>query len=185
MQQQRPAAVTVIAILGFVFGGLGVLGSCYSFGSSLIAGFALQANTKAVPNFPVFGIVTGLLGLVANGVLIIAGTGLLKLQSWARWSNVVYAIYLILTHIFELIFSIVVMKPAMDKWVAANGDALGPFGNMLSTIAMVSAIGGALLAFAFAAAILIVMFLPNVTAAFAGQAPALLTDPDEGWGSPS
>src|ERR1700730_15613040 len=99
MRQKRPASVTVLAILHFVFGGLGIVGGLCS-GVQLAVGnqmFAAMAGAQAaqqkkmqeerdrdvwenLPSYKPVPYAGVALELLMSGLMIAAGVGLLRLQ---------------------------------------------------------------------------------------------------------
>jgi hypothetical protein len=177
--------VTVFAVLNFVFGGLGLLGYCCGaigliavLGMSNSPGPQGQPNPlkemlevyQSIPGFLPYSIISTLLGLIAVIVLIVAGIGLLRLRPWARWACIVYGIYSIIAQGIGLVYTIVYVNPAMQRWAEdfsrRTGQAAGSGSTgMNNAISLV----GALLGMAYGIALLTVMLLPSVADAFAGR----------------
>src|SRR6516225_3245242 len=102
-RNSRPPVILVMAILNFVFGGLLLLcGLCGLAGYAAIIGLVAQpgggANSmgdmtgfmdKEAPGWMAVEIGRGLLLILFGVLLVVAGMGLLKMQSWARWLCVV------------------------------------------------------------------------------------------------
>jgi len=186
--RQRPVAVLVMAILNFVFGGLGLL--CLTCGAiGFLAAASLLKSIPApsgggpnpaaeitgmfdsIPGYIPYMITTTILGVVMAIVLIVAGVGLLNMRPWARWTCVVYSTYTILASLFTLFYTVTVVNPAIRKWQIDFMRRQGGFGPPPSSGVgdSVSALAGALFSMAYAIALLVVMFLPHVSAAFAGK----------------
>jgi hypothetical protein len=191
MARKRPTAVLVMAILNFVIGGGGFLCSlCNGIGVAFLAllvnqpGMANDPDIRElrevfssmmqhVPLFMPFAISSTVAGLLMNILLIVAGIGLLKMGRWGRTLCIVYGVVQILIEIGELVFRIVYLNPAIEQW---NRNFAAPHGPMraqannpfLSNPAANSAIEvvGTIFGMAYAIALLIIMFLPHVSAAF-------------------
>ncbi len=194
--QQRPTAVTVIAVINFIVGGLGLLGLLCG-GAALLFLFSVLGNVnpppgqpnplkevqglfESIPGYIPFIIASSVLGGIWAIVLIVAGVGLLRMRRWARLACLVYAIYTILGTVGSTIYTFAVVIPATEKWQAdfeaklrrkGPGGAPAPTGppptaNMVTNRA--SAVGGALYGMAYALVLLVVLNLPHVRAAFAG-----------------
>lgn len=196
MTKKRPTAVLVIAILHFVFGGLGVLIG--------VVGIALQAaggsklfqpapppqagqNAKAmdmsdledfiakeVPGSK--AIQTGdVVGKTALSIcMIIAGVGLVKMQSWGRWLSVLYGLGSIALHVLRTIYFYTQLLPALQKYFDAkkamivNDQKLVEAIKMIEFFAMLAPLLE-LVTIIYPIIVLIVMFLPSVSAAFRGE----------------
>lgn len=182
MRPQRPAAVVTIAVLNFVFGGLGIL-SFLCLGLLAALFFSLSSGNPSgpgdpfavvtdmfshVPYFMEYTLITGTLGTIMAIVLIASGFGLLNLRPWARTACFIYAGYSIIQTIVGLVYNITIANPAMAEWQRTHvrGGA-GMSGN--EAMSGVSSVFGAMLGMAYAVAILIVLTRPHVVAAFSGQ----------------
>jgi len=86
---KRPEGVTLIAIVHFVLGGLGILSLI-----AVIIGGAIIASVAAEASLPVFMVLSVICLVVGIGsvVAIVAGVGLLQMRNWARWVTIVLAI---------------------------------------------------------------------------------------------
>ena len=100
MRKTRPTSVTVFGVLNIIFGAWGLLGIVM-----LAALFAIGwvAGRHAFPPPPLmllerhpvalaWTLASIPLGLVATGVLIAAGIGLLRMKRWARTASIVCGI---------------------------------------------------------------------------------------------
>jgi hypothetical protein len=199
MNRPRPVAVLVMAILNLIFGAIGVV-------SALCVGLFALLFTAVIKNAPpppgggpnpikeleeMFDAIPGyipimttvmVLGAIAAIVLIIAGIGLLKMKTWARWLSVGYAIYNIVATLAMTIYTIAVVNPAMETWQRNfqqkfPAGAPQPTGN--AAMNNVISVGSAVVGIAYAVALLVVMFLPHVRAAFAGTWRPPITEDDD------
>jgi hypothetical protein len=208
IQQRRPAAVLVLAVLHLVGGSLGLLaGLCGLAGQAMQGVFAgpggaagnpgivLQKKLEALPGQQAFTL--GELGanLVLDVMLITAGIGLLNLRPWARTLSLVYAPLAILKRLAVLAYTFMVIIPRFDaivrEWLAeVNRQGAGPgpglpvegFADTMRITMTVSAIVSALF-IAYPVVVLVLLNLPSVKAAFKGQAPPPPADlpEDDGW----
>ena len=95
---QRPAGVTVIAVLDFIGAGFGLIGALLMFmGGSILAGIFSAAATAngATGTAPAAGIMASI-GIIAGVIIlcfvvlaIFIAMGLLKLKNWARVTTIV------------------------------------------------------------------------------------------------
>jgi hypothetical protein len=184
----RPTAVTVIAILNFIIGGLTIVGLVCSGMLLLFAASVLKSVPpppgggpnpmtemtdlfQSIPGYIPYMIVSAILGVIMAVVLIVAGVGLLKMRLWARRACVVYSVYSILGAIGGFIYTTTVVNPAMERWQAnlmARSGLRGPPPS--SAGGDVSAVIGSVVGMAYGITLLVVLFLPHVSAAFAGKA---------------
>ena len=183
MARKRPTAVLVMGILNIVFGSLGLI--CLICGGLVIlvlfaGGAAAQENRdvytfvdKEVPGYIAVTIANLVLRTVLTIILLISGIGLLSMQSWARWGSVTYGVIVILLSIASPVYQLAVLNPALDEW---EREAGGPRHQALRSA---PTIGGACISMVYAIALLVVMFLPSVSAAFAGRTTRRSPDEDD------
>jgi hypothetical protein len=189
--QQRPTAVLVMAILNFVWGGWKLMGFlCGGLGLLFILvlvknlpappagpGGTVSPNPMAdmwgmyesVPGFFPYTLVTTVVGLGMETLLIVAGVGLLKLRPWARSACLVYSVYTIFITLVGTVYTIVWVKPAILRWFEEHSPVPGaapPTMFMSGGLSDLLSILGAVIGMAYAVALLVVMLLPHVRAAF-------------------
>jgi hypothetical protein len=108
---QRPAGVTVIAVLDFIGAGFCVIAALLMFmGGSMLASFfgAAAANgaTGAAPAAGIMasiGIIAGVIVLCFGALAVFVALGLLKLKNWARITTIVLAALGLLSSLRNLI----------------------------------------------------------------------------------
>lgn len=200
MTPQRPPVLVVMAVLNFVFGGfglvallcLGAIALCFgSMASQAPPGPRGSPNPmqemwgmyQSIPGFIPYTVVTSIMGLVMATLLIVAGIGLLKVRPWARVLCVIYSVYTILATIGGLIYSIAIVNPAIELWqqdlnrrMAGGGPPPPTMGGGANNVMSVA---GSVMGMAYAIALLVVMFLPVVSAAFAGRSLSAREDPED------
>ncbi len=185
MQQTRPTAVLVIAVLHLVGGSLGLFGAVCG-GSMQLAGgsrmFASGAQAKQqaelqermesqLPGYKVLQYGGMGAGLVLSLLMLGGGLGLLGMKPWARTLSMIYAVLSILNHIFTLIYSLAFTLPAMRTALAeerAQNPQLAPMVAMIETVMT----GGLFIGFLFIIypiVVLIIMLRPSIAAAFRGE----------------
>jgi hypothetical protein len=202
MARERPTVVTVFGILNLVFGGLfGLCSLCAGF-ALLFAYIAFKSAPpqaaaelsgvfgsldRLLPSYKYVLIASVVIGLILDIVLIVSGIGLLRMHPWGRWGSVFYGVGTVLVGIAGLVYNVGYANPAMYKWqqefqkdLAAKQKARGgpaqPMPQASANPAATTAqqIAGSVISMAYAIAVLIAMFLPQVSAAFAGgPAPRL------------
>lgn len=187
---RRPTIILVMAILNMVMGGITLLcGLCAAGGNALLAAMATSAPgavgnpvqdmttflNKEVPGWQAVEIGRGILLILFAIVLVVSGIGLLKMQKWARWLSVSYAVVSLLFTLGYTVFELGLVLPATEKYQKQqeqlNKSVAPPPGfqagqRVGSMVGIVIASG---VSIAFAIALAIVMFLPDVAAAFAGK----------------
>jgi hypothetical protein len=142
--QKRPTAVTVIAIINFVLGGLALLNLlCGGLALALLAWMAgnmpvpagqpnpfkeMEGLFKSIPGFIPTVIAKTSLDLVLAIVLIVAGVGLLRMRRWARTACLIYAAVTILATLGYTVYNFAVVLPAMEKWQADFQAKMQPKG---------------------------------------------------------
>jgi hypothetical protein len=182
MQRERPTTVLVLAIFNFVLGGMGVMSMLCLGGMGAL--FLAMANVtpppgqpnpmkevwgmyEAIPGFIPYTIATTLLGVVLAVLLIIAGFGLLRMQTWARTICIAYAIIAILMGGVGLVYQLTTANPAMATWQMENARKKGIPVATPPVFADIMAVGGTLLGAIYPVTLLIVLNLSHVRAAFA------------------
>jgi hypothetical protein len=192
----RPTAVLVIAILHFVFGGFGLLGTvcggAYLLvisliplpqppGQAKIPTYAdiMSAIDEKAPGFIAVTIGGMVFSLVLSVLMIVAGFGLVRMRPRGRTLSIVYATLSILTTLLSFVYNLVVAMPVMPgvmEQMLPTGAA-GPgnpqqaqaMQNMMRSIFNMSYYAGLATPFIqmiYPVSVLIVMYLPRVRAAF-------------------
>jgi hypothetical protein len=188
MVRKRPTVILVMAILSITFGSLWLLlwlcvgampfilyhlpvpqpggGTGYPYRE------LLDLLQREIPGYAAVEVGNAVLGLVLSVLLILSGIGLLRMQNWARWTSVIFGGVTVVKEIAHSIFSWIYVNPVTERWAQELVRKLPPgtpdfSGNrILNTILE---IGAVIASIAFAGVLLVVMFLPNVRAAFAGR----------------
>jgi uncharacterized membrane protein len=200
MQRTRLASVTVLAVLNFVFGGLGLVGGLTGFIFMMIGldkmfmnmGSMNPGNNPQVAkqleqqqefqkdmleivektNPRWYQVASTSQNIVLSIMMILGGIGLLKVQSWGRNLCLTYATLSILCHIGVLIYAFLVVLPAMQAFAQQMGAKGGQY-KLIAFFMQFGAYGGMISPFVmmiYPVIVLIVMFRPNVVAAFRGEA---------------
>ncbi len=218
MPAQRPASVTTAAVLAIVYGSLFTLcGLCglaslamQGANKNLFAGGDPQqaemqkkmedALEREVPLYRAMQVIGPVVGLVLALALLVAGIGLLRLYSWARFLAIGTAMLTVLFNILQTFYQLVFLIPAMNRVftdVLPNALPKGPAAPPVDIVQVVKysvlagTIFGVLIQVAVIIYLLIIMFLllqRKARAAFAGiDMPEAITkspdaEEDEGWG---
>jgi hypothetical protein len=176
---RRPTSVTVLSILHLVGGCLGLVAALCSGAMQLASGSVYGAAAKqqgfAAAATQVLERVPGqqvviILSLVAypalDLVLIIAGIGLLRRQSWARSLSLVYALTSILLHTMGVVWTLAVVMPAMKQLVSAQLAKAPPVQQVAFRAGMIGALVGTHIWVVYPVIVLCILLSPSVKAAF-------------------
>jgi hypothetical protein len=194
MPRQRPAAVLVIAIFHFI-----LATCCGAAGVFQLAGgqAALRNMQQGVDrkqadvqdrlergiekHFPAYKAVQMAEAgtIIALSVLLaVAGFGLLAMQPWGRWLSILYAILALLRTVVDVVIGVALVLPAVE---AAARDIPG-LPREAVTIGGIGGLAvGACVQIVYPIAVLIVMLLPHVGAAFRGGGPEEPRPEREEW----
>lgn len=162
---QRPTSVTIFGVLNMVFAGFGFIGTFASIALFMMPGNASNPVVKIMQDSPAYAAWVKFsipLGLLACGVLLAAGIGLMLLKSWARKLSIGYAIYALVFGLIGMVVSFLfLIRPMIQQAQEQHGaEAAGAIGG---------AIGGSIgscFGLIYPILLLIFMFRPNVRAAF-------------------
>ena len=169
---QRPTTVTVFGILNVVFAIIGFFASLASL--MMFTAAAASTNNPVIqlvhdnPNYAAWMKISVVLGVLVSVLLLAAGIGLLKLQSWARIASIVYGIYsIVMVIVGSVINYFFLVQPLLQQAQQKQGpEATG------------AAIGGAIggmfgscFGIIYPVLLLIFMMKANVKAAFGTAAP--------------
>jgi hypothetical protein len=161
----RPAPVTVFAVLCMVFGAIGLLGLAFSAVVLFLVDLPEDPINAAMRNSPAYMTYLKIsipIQFAASVFLFVCGVGLLRLREWARKAAVGYAIFGLASALVNLGLSLaVVYWPALRQMSGSRGsDQAVLFGTIIGSIF------GLLLALAFPILLLVVMTRPSVRRAF-------------------
>jgi len=130
---KRPGPVTAVAVLFFIFGGLGLLGSlCGLTVATVLASIISNPPPPApgqpnfvelwpmfdrhAPSFKYYIFIAMGIGAIMCLVEVIAGFGLLKMRYWGRRLGIFYAVVEIIIAIAAAAYSMTTLNPAMKAW---------------------------------------------------------------------
>jgi hypothetical protein len=191
---RRPALVTAVAVVNFIYGGLGVL--CLTCVGAMIGLLAVVLENppppqpgqpdqaamlkefgevmQAIPGFVPINVAYFVVEFLLLLGLIAAGFGLLRMKRWARTFCLVYAAYTLLVTVGLMAYFYAVVHPALPRAIAevrerkqakaAPGAAPPAPNQMLDSLG--NSMGGSVLDVAFAIGLLVVLNLPDVRRAF-------------------
>lgn len=192
MQKKRPVAVLVMAVLSLIYGSLGALSvlimACAGIFFYSVYQSAFDAKTKEqfgeiydavsrdMPGLVTYTILSLTYSLIAAIFLLITGIGLLKMRRWARMAAITYAVISILALIPNTIYSVAYLQPGIERFQRGMEAkhprppaAPAPVFEQNRTSQLISAGFGVVVGLALPVALIIVMMLPHVAAAFAAQ----------------
>lgn len=172
---QRPTSITTFGILNIIFAGMGVFGIISIM--ALLTMTAASADNNPVirimlenPAYTMWMKVSIPLGVLAIGVLLAAGVGLLRMKNWGRTLSISYAIYAIVIGILSTVLNILlVVPPALEEASRLQGpEAAGAMGGVIG-----GAIGGCF-GLIYPIVLLIFMTRPKLVAALRTATPPSL-----------
>jgi hypothetical protein len=188
MERTRPAALTTIAVLNIVFGSLGLICSCFyglAIGVLMTAspnnpdpklamlGEVADLFRREIPMHLPIEISVALYSIIGCFVLIAAGIGLLYIANWARILCFIIAITTILTQAANLLYSLLVLFPAVARIQARVG------GDPVETkMSQVLRLGGISVVIIFSIVMISLLCMRSVREAFAPS--AFVEDYDRG-----
>lgn len=212
MPPYRPTAVVVIAILHFVFGGLGIIGGLCTGGSQALRSFGVSGSLQGqngaadyetvieqkAPSYRIVKPASVAGDLLISVLMIVSGFGLLEMRPWGQTLSILYAVLSILLKIGSSIYAFVVMVPIADELfntvfkqqMPAGGPPPPPgmadFFGVMGKVAAWAGVVWPLLTMIYPIIVLIIMLRPSVAAAFAGRraAPEDHDDYDRGGDPP-
>jgi len=182
MQPDRPTSVTVVAIINLVLGVLGLcMYSCGGLGILMLFSMAdrlppeqrgalrmFQAMEEVIPGYLTYMVVMTLLGVLATAILLVSAIGLLRLNAWGRWLTIGCAVYFIVGTVVNQILQFAWFRPHLERIQREMVPAAGrqPSGQLIGEV---FGLGIAFVEVVYAIALLVIMYLPDVRAAFAGE----------------
>jgi hypothetical protein len=206
MPRPRPALVTVVAVLHFVFGGLGLL--CQTTNGILQVSGAgekfstmfqppsnvqdpqmkkqmemqekMQKAIKDVPGAQAKLWADLMQDTVLSVCLIVAGIGLLQMRPWARTLSLLYAVVSILYKIGSIVYVALYFLPAMQA-LAKEFSGDDPVSKIMGLSMQFSAyvgMGSLAAQMLYPVFVLIAMLVPSVAAAFRGEPLAKPVPPE-------
>jgi hypothetical protein len=197
MKKQRPVSVLVLAILNIVIGTLSlVCGTCAAVANSAITSLPFPSGpveslptylARVLPGWQAIEVGRGLALLLLGVILIVAAIGLLMVQGWGRWLSVGYALVTLVLHSGYLTYELGFVMPALDRWQekvreqSHGSPASQPQMTQASTRVGIAMAGALYLV--HATALLIVLFLPHVAAAFRRRAEPVPEEEEEDEGT--
>jgi|HubBroStandDraft_1064217.scaffolds.fasta_scaffold70738_2 hypothetical protein len=112
---QRPAGVTILGVLAFIGAGLLVLAALGMF-----LGGAILANMAARPGMGMIagagGVALGVFFLVIAALYAVIGTGMFKLQNWARILVIVLSFLGAFLNALSVLGSLLHLHPLAVLW---------------------------------------------------------------------
>jgi hypothetical protein len=172
MKRNRPNVVVVFAILNMLFGVVSIClmmccGLMETVNLFLLAGMAHSLRPQPVITVDLMGVyaIALIVRLILQGVLTVSGIGLINMRGWARKSSIAYGIIIIAYSVAYLV-NIWINPYYLNPKISFTANPWDWF-----TVIQPSSfsIAVAIVEMSYAMALFLVMLLPSVTAAFAGQ----------------
>jgi hypothetical protein len=197
MKKELPVIVLVIAILHFVGGGVGLIFDCVGVAGQLAGGGTAsmkklgiptgaaagqsdvdveEVMRQKVPGFMAFTIGHLSVDTLLCVMMIVAGIGLLKLQSWGRYLSLGYALLSILTRLAQVTYSYMFVVPVSIEAIQMMYEGMPEPGRtaalnmmpMMRVIMWFSPLFN-LLWIIYPIVVLVLLTRPRVVQAFSGQ----------------
>jgi hypothetical protein len=195
-RRKVPPAVMTIAVLHFIFGGLGLVCGGFATLVSLTGGQKAlarmgtpeqqrqaeaqrrrkevtdQVHAERVPLYRVYSTTNQVLSVLFSLAMVASGFGLLYLQPWGRWLSVGYASLSLLANVVVLVYTVAFLNAADEeafRRLPPQTEQEQMAYNVVRSAGPVVACLPVLLA-AYPAAVLVVMLLPSTGRAFRGPA---------------
>lgn len=175
---QRPTSVTVIAVLGIIFGTLSLCGLVFQLMGNAMSGMgggaegpgvefqkALQEN-EAMQRYSNLGMIAG---FILVPLLFAGSIGSLMLKAWGRTAMLIYAVVSILNTLVSTAMYLMVVNPSIQEVMKQYTDEQSQQIANMTALFMSIALGcGVLIGLIYPIATLIVMSNPRVKQAFEG-----------------
>lgn len=189
MRSNRPPAVTFVAVANMIFGVLGMLCACFN---GVVMGFMASISpddpdpfmqsigqywqfiVRNIPAYVPIEVALSTYYLVISVLAIVGSVGLLSLRPWGRAIALVFGVSMILVQFGYLLFFFAFVNPVLNRFEGRQ-NAMGGGGLMGTGFIEAST---SLLALIYAIVVVILLFLPRVSAAFAALPSRF---PDGGW----
>jgi hypothetical protein len=185
----RPTSVFVIAILQFIFGGIGVLfygcsGLMQASGVTGPAGNAQAqekmqqdleaAMEKRMPGIKTINIAIMFLEVAISILMIVGGIGLVKMAPWGRKLTIAYGFLSLIMKGVNIVLGVMVTVPATKEAMASMSDQMqmpareaAAFGQIMELFLSIGAFTPICFAI-YPIVVLVFMFRPTIAAAFSG-----------------
>jgi hypothetical protein len=171
MKRNRPNVVVAFAILNIVFG---VISMCLMMCCGLMEAvdFLLGGMAHSLRPHPVITVdlmylyaIALIVRFILQAVLTASGIGLMNMRRWARKSSIVCGIIIIAYSVAYLV-NIGINPYSLNPEISFTANPWAWFTVIQPSL---FSIGVAIIEMSYAIALFVVMLLPSVTAAFAGQ----------------
>lgn len=192
MGLKRPTPVLVIAILHFTLGGLSLVYGLCGVGTHLAMQAKLFPQPPTVPGRPqpiTYNDVQTYLeqrvpsykamfyggmafDLILSTLMIIAGLGLLQMRSWGRYLSIGYACLSVSHKLFGVVYYFLVSHSVMNEFLDQLSNRQDPEAVMIVQTMRAMRYLTPIMQLSYMIypiAVLVVMYLPSVSAAFRGQ----------------
>lgn len=168
----RPGVVTALAIIGIVFGGLGLLCKPVLVGLLFIPQPGPNPAVDMQKELMGWNIFSAVAGTLISILLLASSIGALSLKPWARKGLLTYSAVAVLMNLVNLVASIIWIVPKMkemqEQMIKQQGSAPTGMAAMMQTMGTAGAVIGFLIAMIFPLLLLYFFTRPNIIAAFVG-----------------
>jgi hypothetical protein len=198
MPYHRPGSATAAGVLAIIYGSLfslcglcGVVsvatqgaGNNFMFGNdeqhAQLQKAMLAALDRDVPGYQVYQVAGTAAGLIGASLMLLAGIGVLYLRGWARVLAIADSLVLVALSLFQAVYQLVFVMPALGRFFQVGLPAALPQGNAgpppadflrgMQVFTNVMSVGTAVFSIALIVYLFIIVFLlsrRHVRAAFA------------------
>jgi hypothetical protein len=175
----RPGSVTAIAIIGIVFGAIGLLCKPAALGMLFVPQPGPNPALDMQKDMMGWTVGSTAVGVAASLLLLASSIGALSLKPWARKGLLAYAALAVLMNVVNLVVSLIWIVPKMQEIQQQQGaGAPAGMAAIMQTAGTVGAVVGFLITMIFPALVYYYMTRPQIVALFeGGGGPGFPTGP--------
>lgn len=189
MRSNRPPAVTFVAVANMIVGIFGILCACFN-GVVMAFMASISANepdpflqsigqywdfiVRNIPAYVPVEVSLSIYHLLISVLAIIGSIGLLSVRNWGRVLALIYGMSMIFVQFSYLLFFFAFVSPVLNRF---EGRQQGVGGDGLFGTGVIEA-GSSFVVLIYAIVIVILLFLPTVSAAFADRRRAGFSSAD-------
>jgi hypothetical protein len=169
----RPTSGTVFGILNIIFGALGLVGGPIMLAMQLLGPQQRGVNPgldimAASPGYYAFYMTSMVVGIVASGVLLASGIGLLQEKSFGRTLAIGYAWYSLVLVVLSFASFMIFLYPPLSDLAAKAND---PTSMGAAVGGLIGGFVGLLIGPIYPGLLLYFMTRPRVVAYYSGRKP--------------
>jgi hypothetical protein len=163
-----------VAIIGIIYGALGILCDGWGMIASLLSGAAPQSNQpfQMPPDVVAYNATTAAIGFLLSLLVLIGSIGALRLRPWARTLLIAFAVLDILFDVAKFVITLTWAGPKIQRMFAEHPVSDPNAQKFITAMNKWGTVGGAILSVVIIAlpiAILFVMNSRSAKAAFGAE----------------